>query len=518
MSTEPFAPQGYAYLAAGNSDLTNRPIFGFTTLQDTVVSSITHPSIVDGNPYNGDPTDLVGKTLPGKVFYPLPATAITLSSGSALGWIDTSLVPPLAFDPLTFPMAFFTDAESESIANNATGLPLDFSSNGRHTSQVTAANRPTFKTGGVAGYPFKAWSFDSTDVVATPSFQAFPSKRGAIFALVQHTAVNAAQVFASTWNGTAPNWQIYSSVVSATPYKWADGTLRNASGPSFINRWTFDMLIRTSDTNMELWRNGVKLQDIAIGDLQMASNPMYIGGVSIAANFPGGRLAALGIFDGVMSNEQRDAIHREFVTDRNLVNIVHDGASNTWGLSNGLTQGQPWPDVLQTISDRWVYGHNVAVAGQTTQNIIDGAAANVDTKYNPLAQHNIVTFGDNMGNDFFNGLSAADTFTKAEAYIAARHAEGWKVGIITPTPQSNPALTPPDFNARRAALISLINSSTSADFIIPMGSDALLGPDSASSAGIYYRADQVHFTPAGATQAAQVAKTAIDSYLTSLGV
>jgi hypothetical protein len=87
MSADPFAAKGYVYLGAGAGDLTDKPIFGFTALEDVVLTSITHPSASDGTKYNGDPTDLIGKTLPAGIFYPIPATAINFASGSALGWI-----------------------------------------------------------------------------------------------------------------------------------------------------------------------------------------------------------------------------------------------------------------------------------------------------------------------------------------------------------------------------------------------------------------------------------------------
>lgn len=86
---DPFASKGYKILSGvGAIDLTTTPIGGFTPLADMVIAAITHPASADGlHTYVGDSANLVGVTLTKGVFYPIPATAITLTSGSAIGWL-----------------------------------------------------------------------------------------------------------------------------------------------------------------------------------------------------------------------------------------------------------------------------------------------------------------------------------------------------------------------------------------------------------------------------------------------
>lgn len=85
---DPFSNKGYRVLTGTDPfDLSETPIGGITTMEDTVISAITHPASLDGVAYNGDSAALPDVTLPAGVFVPIPATAITLASGSAIGWL-----------------------------------------------------------------------------------------------------------------------------------------------------------------------------------------------------------------------------------------------------------------------------------------------------------------------------------------------------------------------------------------------------------------------------------------------
>ena len=85
---DPFANKGYLTLTGtGAHNLAATPIYGFTTLEDTVIAAITSPPSVGGQSYNAADAELVGLTLPAGLFWPIHATAITLTSGSAIGWI-----------------------------------------------------------------------------------------------------------------------------------------------------------------------------------------------------------------------------------------------------------------------------------------------------------------------------------------------------------------------------------------------------------------------------------------------
>lgn len=87
---DPFAGRGYIIFtgtSAFDLDALEKPIGGLTPLEDMVLTAITHPASADGiHAYVGD-ANLIGVTLTKGVFYPIPATAIQLASGSAIGWL-----------------------------------------------------------------------------------------------------------------------------------------------------------------------------------------------------------------------------------------------------------------------------------------------------------------------------------------------------------------------------------------------------------------------------------------------
>ena len=84
--TDPFANAGFAILG---TDGVEKPIGGITPINgDCVIAAITFPSAIGGRQYLGD-EDIVGVTLIEGVFYPIQATSITLTSGEAIGWLQS---------------------------------------------------------------------------------------------------------------------------------------------------------------------------------------------------------------------------------------------------------------------------------------------------------------------------------------------------------------------------------------------------------------------------------------------
>ena len=85
---DPFASKGFVILSGtGANALIGTPIGGITPLEDMTLTAITHPASADGiHTYVGDAA-LIGVTLTKGVFYPIPATAIQLATGSAIGWL-----------------------------------------------------------------------------------------------------------------------------------------------------------------------------------------------------------------------------------------------------------------------------------------------------------------------------------------------------------------------------------------------------------------------------------------------
>lgn len=93
MSADTFARRGYIILSGtAPINLAAKPIFGLTPLGGPcTLAAITHPvsNRVPGSTpvtYQGDAA-LIGKSLAEGVFYPFPATAVTLTTGAAIGWL-----------------------------------------------------------------------------------------------------------------------------------------------------------------------------------------------------------------------------------------------------------------------------------------------------------------------------------------------------------------------------------------------------------------------------------------------
>ncbi len=87
---DPFANSGFLVLTGTDPiDLCRDPIQGFTPVGGpAVIFDITLPAQRAGTGYRGDASHLAGLSLAEGVFYPVPATAITLTSGTLIGWRD----------------------------------------------------------------------------------------------------------------------------------------------------------------------------------------------------------------------------------------------------------------------------------------------------------------------------------------------------------------------------------------------------------------------------------------------
>ena len=83
-----FSNSGFMILSGAN-DLSADPIQGFTPIGGAaVLAAITFPATRGGTAYRGDAANLATLSLLEGVFYPIPATALTLTSGKLIGWRD----------------------------------------------------------------------------------------------------------------------------------------------------------------------------------------------------------------------------------------------------------------------------------------------------------------------------------------------------------------------------------------------------------------------------------------------
>ena len=79
------ATKGYLVIADTSAHVLD--FFGFSALNDTVISEILAPDAPgpENTGYDGDESGLAGKTLP-KDYYPIRGSSITLTSGSIIAW------------------------------------------------------------------------------------------------------------------------------------------------------------------------------------------------------------------------------------------------------------------------------------------------------------------------------------------------------------------------------------------------------------------------------------------------
>jgi hypothetical protein len=86
---DPFANNGFKMLTGTSAiDLSGDPLQGFTPSSgDAEIAAITFPTTRGGKAFQGD-SGIVGETLLEGVFYPVPCTGITLTSGKLIGWRD----------------------------------------------------------------------------------------------------------------------------------------------------------------------------------------------------------------------------------------------------------------------------------------------------------------------------------------------------------------------------------------------------------------------------------------------
>lgn len=105
--------------------------------------------------------------------------------------------------------------------------------------------------------------------------------------------------------------------------------------------------------------------------------------------------------------------------------VVFDG--------NSITANYGWPESLKTRPPFDVPGcnfFNVAVGGQSTQDMITRSAVQVDARFVPGKDNVLIAW--ELGNDLYYGVSVKDACRHFRDYCLARKARGWKILVITP--------------------------------------------------------------------------------------
>jgi len=166
--------------------------------------------------------------------------------------------------------------------------------------------------------------------------------------------------------------------------------------------------------------------------------------------------------------------------------LVTDGDSITAG---GLLDGTtitPWPSLV-TLNGSWTI-HNVAASGQTLATCLANAPTTVDPFYDALAPENVVTIWAGTNDIANNSTNVNAVYANLVSYVAARHAIGWKVIVMTMLTKGNPSTS----DIARDAYNALILANTAgADLVVSFNSTPL-GIDGGASNSTYFLSDNLH--------------------------
>lgn len=149
------------------------------------------------------------------------------------------------------------------------------------------------------------------------------------------------------------------------------------------------------------------------------------------------------------------------------VNIVLDGDSISAGW--GSTPGHGLDGLIEAELGGAVRVRNVAVGGRPVGTCLDLYPSLVAPLLAPRPAKNLIVFhaGD---NDIRLGRDAAATYAAFTSYVAAAHAQGWKVLVSTEFPRF-------DFDPQRAAQllaynVLLLGNRAGADAVVDAGANS----------------------------------------------
>jgi hypothetical protein len=189
--------------------------------------------------------------------------------------------------------------------------------------------------------------------------------------------------------------------------------------------------------------------------------------------------------------------------------VICDGNSMTAG--TGAFVGQAYPDlVLAALGSRWTL-HNFGVPGQATTSMIADAATQIDPLFSTFYALNVVCCWEGV-NDICGNDNGTTSYNHLVTYCQARQAAGFKVVILTITPQSHTG--PGDFETQRSTCNGLIraNWATFSDALADVAADSRIG-DAGDELDATYYIDRIHMYTAGYAIVADIVSTAIQGLL-----
>jgi lysophospholipase L1-like esterase len=176
--------------------------------------------------------------------------------------------------------------------------------------------------------------------------------------------------------------------------------------------------------------------------------------------------------------------------------VIFDGDSLTAG-SGAKT---PYPSYLMAAWPRPIPWKNIAIGGETLEEMMKKAPQSVDPFYRAGNWRNVVVLWAGTNDIALWNHATAWIYQELERYAAERRAQGFTVVVLTLLPRSDVAVqVVPDFETRRQGLNQMIRSNWEefADLMIDIGADDRVGQAGDERNRTYYTADRVHLNDNG---------------------
>lgn len=169
-------------------------------------------------------------------------------------------------------------------------------------------------------------------------------------------------------------------------------------------------------------------------------------------------------------------------------NLVADGDSITFGVGTS----NPYTSFLAPTGGaaNWSI-NNKGIAGETLATMLANAPTNIDPWFNPNLAKNVIVIWAGT-NDIATAHQPVDVYANLISYVAARHAKGWKVVVVT-------MLSRVGWDQKKDQYNALIEANTAgADEVVVFDSTPL-GIDNGYANPLWFNPDEIHPLTVGVT-------------------
>lgn len=213
---------------------------------------------------------------------------------------------------------------------------------------------------------------------------------------------------------------------------------------------------------------------------------------AVTANNSHAGVDSMTVYSDVLSTCNYSQAYAPMVFRKSFVNIVFDGNS----LVADSSRLSFATIALASVAKRFT-SSNVAIGGQTTDQMLTRQSSVVYPKFSPFADANVLVVMEGTNQLGVNGYEPVDAYSKMKTYCENARVRGWRVVVGTVLPQD--AFGGATFEAARQALNASIRAgyTTFADALFDSGADAVIGQPGQWSNSAYYLPDKIHLNPAG---------------------